>query len=94
MAALIAAYRAIRRGDVTAHRRWMIRAFALGLAVGTIRLWIGFFQATGLRSFEDSFGVGFWLAFTMHACAAELCLARRPRADGLLVRRTDPARLS
>jgi uncharacterized membrane protein YozB (DUF420 family) len=94
VAALIAAYRAIRRGDVTAHRRWMIRAFALGLAVGTIRLWIGLFQATGLLSFEESFGVGFWLAFTMHAGVAELYLARRPRADGRRVRRTDRARLS
>jgi uncharacterized membrane protein len=40
--ALTAAFLAIRRGDVTHHRRWMIRAFAVGFAVGTIRIWIGF----------------------------------------------------
>jgi uncharacterized membrane protein len=35
------AYRAIRRGDVTAHRRWMIRTFALTYAAVTLRLWLG-----------------------------------------------------
>lgn len=72
------AFAAIRRRDVTAHRRWMIRAFAVGLAVGTIRLWIGLFEATGLLSFEASFGVGFWLAFLMHVAAAEAWLATTP----------------
>lgn len=33
--ALIAGYLAIRRRDVTAHRAWMIRAYAIGLAAGT-----------------------------------------------------------
>jgi uncharacterized membrane protein YozB (DUF420 family) len=76
--ALTLAYRAIRQWDVQRHRRWMIRAFALGLAVGTIRLWIGLFQALGLLSFQDSFGIAFWLAFTLHATAAELWLRARP----------------
>jgi uncharacterized membrane protein YozB (DUF420 family) len=72
------AYRFIRRRDVHHHRRWMIRAFAVGLAVGTIRLWIGLFEATGLLSFRDAFGVAFWLSFVMHAAAAELWLRWRP----------------
>jgi uncharacterized membrane protein len=38
---LVLAVRAIRRGEVSIHRRWMIRAFAVGLGVGTIRIWIG-----------------------------------------------------
>jgi uncharacterized membrane protein YozB (DUF420 family) len=78
---LALAYAAIRRRDVAAHRRWMIRAFAVGLAVGTIRLWIGLFEATGLLSFHAGFGVGFWLAFLMHVGAAEVWLAStaRPR---------------
>lgn len=37
----VAAYRAIRQGDVAAHRRWMIRAFALTYAAVTLRLWLG-----------------------------------------------------
>jgi hypothetical protein len=32
---------AIRRDEVPTHRRWMIRAFAVGVGVGTIRIWIG-----------------------------------------------------
>ena len=86
---LISAYRAIRRRDITKHRRWMIRAFAIGLAVGTIRLWIGLFEATGLLSFRDAFGVAFWLAFSMHAAAAEAWLWWRPSASG--ARRTKGA---
>lgn len=31
--------RAIRRGEVAVHRRWMIRAFALTYAAVTLRLW-------------------------------------------------------
>jgi uncharacterized membrane protein YozB (DUF420 family) len=76
--ALARAYRAIRRGDRRAHRRWMIRAFAIGLAVGTIRAWIGLFQALGVLSFQDAFGVAFWLSFTLHFVAAELWLRWRP----------------
>jgi cytochrome bd-type quinol oxidase subunit 1 len=76
--ALVIAFIAIRGGDVTRHRRWMIRAIAIGLAIGTIRIWIGVFQGLGVLSFEDSFGVAFWLSFVLHALAAELYLARRP----------------
>jgi uncharacterized membrane protein len=83
VAALITAYLAIRRGDVDTHRRWMIRAFAVGLAVGTIRVWQELFMGLGLLSFENSFPVSFWLAFTLHALAAEAYLRRRPSAQAL-----------
>jgi uncharacterized membrane protein len=79
--ALVIAFIAIKGGDVTRHRRWMIRAFAIGLAIATIRVWIGVFQGFGVLSFEDSFGVAFWLSFVSHALAAELYLARRPRVQ-------------
>lgn len=36
----VAAYRAIGRGDVAAHRRWAVRAFALTYAAVTLRLWL------------------------------------------------------
>ena len=82
VAALITAFLAIKRGDVTHHRRWMIRAFAIGVAVGTIRVWIGVFQAFGLMPLQAGFGVAFWLSFLLHAVAAELYLAKRPSARG------------
>lgn len=80
---LVLAFRAIRGGDVTRHRRWMIRAFATGLAVGTIRVWVGIFQGFQILSLEDSFGLAFWLAFGLHALAAEVYLSRRPTPDGV-----------
>lgn len=81
--ALALAFRAVRNRDVGRHRRWMIRAFAVAVGVGTIRIWIGLFQATGLLSIGDGtgttwFGLAFWLAFVLHALAAEAYLAARP----------------
>lgn len=76
--ALVTALAAIRAGDVARHRRWMIRAFAIGLAVGTIRVWVGLLAGLGFLTLEDSFGVAFWLAFAMHGLAAEAYLSRRP----------------
>ena len=35
----------VRRGEIARHREWMIRAFAIGLAVATIRPIIGLFFA-------------------------------------------------
>ncbi|HUG74698.1 MAG TPA: DUF2306 domain-containing protein [Acidimicrobiia bacterium] len=75
LVALGLAYRAIRSHDERTHRRWIIRAFAIGLGVGTIRLVIGVSQAFGM-AFEDVFGAAFWIAFVLHALAAELWLWR------------------
>lgn len=80
--ALVLAFRAVRRGDVARHRRWMIRAFAVGLAVGSIRVWVGLFQAVGVLSFRDAFALAFWLAFVLHALAAEAYLRRFPTVRG------------
>ncbi|MGY1662871.1 DUF2306 domain-containing protein [Geodermatophilus sp. SYSU D00705] len=40
LACAATAFRAIRRGDVAAHRRWMVRTFALTYAAVTLRLWL------------------------------------------------------
>ena len=88
VAALVTALIAIRGRDVTRHRRWMIRAFAIGLAIGTVRIWIGVFQGFAALSLEDTFGVAFWLGFGLHALAAEAYLAKRPGVQG----RPRPAR--
>jgi hypothetical protein len=79
LVALGLAFRAILRRDVTIHRRWMIRAFAIGLAVGTIRLWVGLLTGVGAVTAQESFAAAFWLAFTMHAAAAEIWLRRGRR---------------
>ncbi|MDN5913987.1 MAG: DUF2306 domain-containing protein [Pseudonocardia sp.] len=87
LAALVLAYRAVRRRDIARHRRFMIRAFAVGLAVGTTRVWVGLFQAVGLLAIQNNagtqwFGVAFWFALVMHAVLAEAYLAARPTVIG------------
>jgi uncharacterized membrane protein YozB (DUF420 family) len=82
LACLLLAIRAIRRGEVSIHRRWMIRAFAVGLGVGTIRIWIGLFLGTGLLDFHDSFAAAFWIGLSLHLLAAELWIRTRPDKTG------------
>lgn len=64
----------IRRREIALHREWMIRAFAIGLAVATIRPIIGIFFATspltGLTP-REFFGTAFWIGFVLHLIAAE-----------------------
>jgi uncharacterized membrane protein len=72
--ALVKAFVSIRRGNVALHREWMIRAFAIGLAVATIRPIVGVFFATRRLTHltpHDFFGTAFWLGFTIHLIAAE-----------------------
>jgi uncharacterized membrane protein len=83
LVALVRALVCIRRGQVTLHREWMIRAFSLGLAVATVRPIVGAFFATqrltGLTP-PDFFGIAFWLGFTLHLIAAEAWIRHtRPR---------------
>ena len=64
----------IRRRQVAAHRAWMVRAFATGLAVATIRPIVGLFYATSRLSGltpQEFFGIAFWLGFVLHLMAAE-----------------------
>lgn len=88
---LVLAFRAIRRNDVRQHRRWMIRAFAVGIGVGTIRIWVGLFEGveqmisggtTPATPDTMMFGVAFWLAFTMHVALGEWWLRRTPASSG------------
>ena len=83
LACLVAAVRAIRRGDIVQHRRWMIRAFAIGIGVGMVRVWLFVFQAAGLLDFPSSFGPAFWIGFSLHALAAELWIRALPHPPEL-----------
>jgi uncharacterized membrane protein len=72
--ALCKAFWHIRHREVVLHREWMIRAFAVGLAVATIRPIIGVFFATSRLSGltpHDFFGIAFWIGFVLHLIAAE-----------------------
>jgi uncharacterized membrane protein len=89
---LVLAFRAIRRDEVPQHRRWMIRAFAVGVGIGTIRIWVGLFTAITIGRnggpedltlpVQATFGLAFWLAFVMHVVFGEWWLRRTPDLRG------------
>jgi len=80
---LIKAFLHIRRGRVALHREWMIRAFAVGFAVASVRPIVGVFFATSRLTHltpHDFFGTAFWLGFTIQFMVAEIWINyTRPR---------------
>ena len=80
----------IRRGEVSAHREWMIRAFALGLAVATMRPMVGMLSALTGLPFPEILGISFWLAFSLHLVLAELWV-NLTRTEGTVVSTTTTA---
>lgn len=62
----------IRKQNMALYREWMIRAFAIGLAISTIRPIIGlFFGFSGLPP-QVFFGTAFWIGFSLHLVLAEV----------------------
>jgi uncharacterized membrane protein len=70
--ALVSAFVAIRRGDVTRHREWMIRMFSIALGVANIRI-VGMilFALIGARV-QDTLGISFWTGWLSSLAVAEL----------------------
>jgi Predicted membrane protein (DUF2306) len=69
-------WHAIHR-EFAEHREWMIRGYAIGLAVATIRPIMGtFFASALLRGHatdpSQCFGTAFWIGFTLQTIAAEI----------------------
>lgn len=82
------AYRTIRAGDVAAHRRWMIRNFALTFAAVTLRLWM--MPLSLLFGEITGYEVTAWICWIPNLIVAEAIIqgwfrrrARRPRPIAL-----------
>ncbi len=60
-----------RRKRFAQHREWMIRTFAIGLAVGTQRIVLALLAFFGGYGFYESFGVALWIGFTFNMIVAE-----------------------
>lgn len=76
----------ILHGEFAQHREWMIRGYAIGLAVATIRPIMGVFFATAVMQGHtphprEFFGTAFWIGFTLQMIAAEIWInyTRNPR---------------
>jgi uncharacterized membrane protein len=63
-------YASIRAGAVAAHRRWMIRSFALSFAAVTLRLYIPASHAAGIP-FEAAYPAIAWLCWVPNLLVAE-----------------------
>lgn len=59
-----------RQKMFTKHREWMIRTFALGLGVGTHRLYVIIFMFSGAQ-FADVYGPALWMGFATNLLIAE-----------------------
>jgi uncharacterized membrane protein len=84
--ALVKGFLHVRAGRVALHREWMIRAFAVGLAIATARLF--FFPALLITTADPTDGlfgtllvVALAMAFILNASAAELWI-RATRRSG------------
>ncbi len=69
----VAAYRAARRRDLTAHRRWAVRSFALAFAAVTLRVYLPLSALVGLP-FEAAYAVVAWLSWVPNLWLAERAL--------------------
>lgn len=77
------AYRHVRGGRLTEHRRWMIRNYALTFAAVTLRLWIGVSMAAGI-DFDVAYPVIAWLCWVPNLLVVEWVLGR-PRQRAFVV---------
>ena len=79
----LAAYRAARRRDLVAHRRWAVRSFALAFAAVTLRLYLPLAAVAGF-SFAEAYPLVAWLCWVPNLVIAERALRRsspRPQAQ-------------
>lgn len=95
LTALLLGFRRVRQGRVAEHREWMLRAFAVGLSIATMRLiFIPSLAIVGDPTDQEvamlSTG-SFALSFLVHALAAELWI-RRTRTGPVLPASGRPAR--
>ena len=72
------AYTSIRAGDAAAHRRWMIRNFALSFAAVTLRLYIPASVISGV-AFATAYPAIAWLCWVPNLLVAEWIIRRSPR---------------
>jgi hypothetical protein len=70
LASTIMAYLRIRTGDQVAHRRWMIRSYALTLAAVTLRIYLPLSLASGIP-FVEAYQAIAWFCWVPNLVVAE-----------------------
>jgi uncharacterized membrane protein len=75
------AYCMVRRGNIAAHRQWMIRNFALTLAAVTLRNYMPFMLFVLHWSFRSSYITVSWLCWVPNLLVAEWMVRRQARTQ-------------
>jgi uncharacterized membrane protein len=78
---------AVRRGQVALHREWMIRAFAVMIAISTVRVFglvLDFLFTPAAIPPADGFVVSLWMGWAVTLAVAEMWIrSTRPHGGGL-----------
>ena len=77
------AYRSVRRGNIDAHQRWMIRNFALTLAAVTLRNYLPLMLFAFHWSFHVSYLIVSWLCWVPNLLVAEWMVFRKSQLRSL-----------
>jgi uncharacterized membrane protein len=77
--ATLNAYRHIRAGDITTHRAWMYRSYALTLAAVTLRIYLPLFQVAGY-GFDVAYPLISWIAWVPNLLIVEWFVLTRQSA--------------
>jgi uncharacterized membrane protein len=76
------AYRMVRSGNIEAHRRWMIRNFALTLAAVALRQYLPLMLFALHWPFSRAYLIVAWLCWVPNLLIAEWMISRRARLAG------------
>ncbi len=72
----LTAYNAIRHKDITSHRMWMIRSYALCFAAVTLRIYLPLFTAAFHFDFSISYQIISWLCWVPNLVIAEIIIRK------------------
>ncbi len=84
------AYRAIRRGDIQSHKRWMFRNYAATFAAVTLRLWLPLSMALGI-DFTLAYRTIAWLCWVPNVLIVEWWVRRQPQ-ERMIISRVEMVR--
>lgn len=71
------AYTSIKKMDIDAHQRWMIRSYALCFAAVTLRLYLPLFTGLLNMDFITAYKIIAWLCWVPNIFVAEIFIVRR-----------------
>ncbi|MFN8337337.1 MAG: DUF2306 domain-containing protein [Cyclobacteriaceae bacterium] len=72
------AVRAVKRGNIEEHGRWMWRSYALTFAAVTLRLHVFLFTSSYDMSAPEAYGIIAWLSWTVNLVVVEIYLRLEP----------------